>query len=303
MAVHLRFGERYMKNEFAEYHPFAGFIYFTAVLLISMFSMHPVIIVVSLFMSVITCMMLKGAVKTGKSLTALLLMALMIIIVNPLFNHQGATILHVYKNGNALTLEAVIYGVFMAMMLMSVIMWFQCYNEIMTLDKFIWLFGRVSPHFSLMLSMTFRFIPRFTHQFGQVREAQKCIGKDFSQGNIIERIGHFANVISIMISWSMENSIEMADSMKARGYGLSGRTAFTIYHFRIRDIVLVGIIMLLGGGFAALSVTGNVYFRYYPTFENALFSMPSVIAYVIFFVLCLIPVIVNLKELIHVNRS
>ena len=94
MAVHLRFGERYMKNEFAEYHPFAGFIYFTAVLLISMFSMPPVIIVVSLFMSVITCMMLKGAVKTGKSLTALLLMALMIIIVNPLFKHSGLTVIH-----------------------------------------------------------------------------------------------------------------------------------------------------------------------------------------------------------------
>ncbi len=38
-----------------------------------------------------------------------------------------------------------------------------------------------------------------------------------------------------MVTWSLENAIETADSMRARGYGLPGRTSFSIYRFDSRD--------------------------------------------------------------------
>ena len=71
-------------------------------------------------------------------------------VLNPLFNHEGATILTYLPDGNPLTLESMLYGVSAAAMMVTVILWFSCYNSVMTSDKFLYLFGRVIPALSLL---------------------------------------------------------------------------------------------------------------------------------------------------------
>lgn len=281
-------------SQFAGYHPCVNFIYFAVVLLISMFSMHPVIICISLVSSVLYSVILRGGRTTAKGMAYMLGMSLMVIVINPLFNHQGMTILFYFKNGNPFTMESCLYGVFMALLLISVIMWFQCYNEIMTTDKFIYLFGKMSPHLSLVISMTLRFVPRFKNQFLLVRQGQKTIGRDFTQGNVIERIRHFSSILSIMISWSMENSMETADSMKARGYGLPGRTAFSIYQFHQRDKIALVAVGILTIGYVAAMFTDSLYYQYFPTFQTDLFTVKSIVVYLIFGILCLLPMVMEL---------
>lgn len=105
-------------------------------------------------------------------------MAVLAALVNPAFNHEGATILTYLPSGNPLTLESMLYGVAAAVMLASVVLWFSSYNEVMTSDKFVYLFGRVIPALSLVLSMALRFIPKFKAQMQTVSEAQACIGRD-----------------------------------------------------------------------------------------------------------------------------
>ena len=80
-------------------------------------------------------------------------------------------------SGNPLTLESILYGVAAAVMLASVVLWFSSYNEVMTSDKFVYLFGRMIPALSLVLSMALRFIPKFKSQMEVVSEAQACIGQ------------------------------------------------------------------------------------------------------------------------------
>ena len=135
----------------------------------------------------------------------------------------------------SLTLESIIYGLVAAVMLAAVMMWFSCYTEVITSDKFVYLFGRVIPGLSLVLSMALRFVPKFKEQIGIVTEAQRCIGRDVSQGSLFRRTSIAVTILSIMVTWSLENAIETADSMKSRGYGLPGRTAFSIYSFDGRD--------------------------------------------------------------------
>ena len=88
-------------------------------------------------------------------------MAALAALVNPAFNHEGATILTYLPSGNPLTMESMFYGVAAAVMLASVVLWFSSYNEVMTSDKFVYLFGRIIPALSLVLSMALRFIPKF----------------------------------------------------------------------------------------------------------------------------------------------
>ncbi len=64
-------------------------------------------------------------------------MAALAALVNPAFNHEGATILTYLPSGNPLTLESMLYGAAAAVMLASVVLWFSSFNEVITSDKFV----------------------------------------------------------------------------------------------------------------------------------------------------------------------
>ena len=108
------------------------------------------------------------------TLLYMLPLLLMAAIVNPAFNHEGGTLLTYLPSGNPLTLESIVYGLAAATMLIAVIIWFSCYTEVMTSDKFVYLFGRIIPALSLVLSMTLRFVPKFKAQIKVVSEVQQC---------------------------------------------------------------------------------------------------------------------------------
>ena len=68
-----------------------------------------------------------------------------------------------------------------------------------------------------------------------------------------------------MLTWSLENAIETADSMKSRGYGLPGRTAFSIYRFDDRDKMALGWLLYCGFFLCCGAAVGGFSWRYYPT--------------------------------------
>lgn len=290
-------------DSFAGYHPIVNLAYFVIVIAIAMFSMHPVIICISLIMSLVYLTYLTGIRQVVGRLKLLVTMTIMIIVINPLFNHEGMTILGYFKTGNPLTLESIIYGIFMALLMMSVILWFAIYNVIMTSDKFIYIFGRIIPHLSLIISMSLRYVPRFKEQFIRVREARRCMGKDINQGNIFIRIRNMAAILSIMITWSLENSIETADSMKSRGYGLPGRTAFSIYKFHKRDSIVLTTMSVCTMAFIWLVSNDKMYYRYYPVFERNLANIWSVMAYTLFVVICSIPMLIDICDSYRFKRT
>ena len=207
-----------------------------------------------------------------------------------------ATILTYLPSGNPLTLESMLYGAAAAVMLASVVLWFSSYNEVMTSDKFVYLFGRVIPALSLVLSMALRFIPKFKVQMQVVSEAQACIGCDTKNGSIFRRVGNAVKIFSIMVTWSLENAIETADSMRARGYGLPGRTAFSIYRFDDRDKAALAWLIFCGAYLISGWMAGGTYFRYYPTVKAAAWTPMTVSFMLVYLALVLTPVILDRKE-------
>ena len=223
-------------------------------------------------------------------------MAVFAALVNPAFNHEGATILTYLPSGNPLTLESMLYGAAAAVMLASVVLWFSSYNEVMTSDKFVYLFGRVIPALSLVLSMSLRFIPKFKVQMQTVSEAQTCIGRDTKSGSVLRRVGNAVKIFSILVTWSLENAIETADSMRSRGYGLPGRTAFSIYRFDDRDKAALAWLIFCGAYLISGWMAGGTYFRYYPTVKDAAWTPMTVSFMLVYLALVLTPVILDRKE-------
>ena len=282
-------------NEFKMYHPLVNFSYFAFVIGLACTEMHPFMLCSSLFCSFLYTCILDGK-KALHSLAFLLPAMLITAVINPLFNHEGMTILGYLPDGNPLTLESIIYGLCAAASLVSVLCFFICFSSVMTSDKFMYLFGRIIPSLSLVLSMTLRFVPLFSERLKKTAEVQKCIGKGLDEKGAFRKIKNALRILSITVTWALENAIDTADSMKARGYGTGKRTAFSNYRIEKRDIAVLFYILLLGTYVMVGKFKGQTDFSFYPMIKSAPFTVYSISIFSCYFLLCVTPVIIELWE-------
>ena len=284
------------KDAFMGFHPTVNLLYFTAVIGFAMFFSHPVCQAMSLPCAFVWSVYIGGGKAVRFSLIYMLPMLLFTALLSPAFNHQGGTILTYLPSGNPLTLESILHGISASVMLITVILWFSCFNAVMTSDKFVYLFGRVTPALSLILAMALRFAPRFRARIKVISNAQKCVGRDMKSGNLFRKMKHGVRILSIMVTWALENAIETADSMKGRGYGLPGRTAFSIYRFDRRDGRALIYILACAGVVTAGAAMGAYHFRYFPTLKGEWSGMTAVTVFAAYFALCAFPIMINVKE-------
>ena len=281
---------------FKTYHPIVNFIYFVCVIGFSMLLMHPVTLLIS-FVGALGCVY---TVKRGKSFLRAFLwataMLLMTATINPLFSHAGASIIAYFPNGNPLTLESVFFGFGAGTALGATVLFFSAYNDIMTSDKYIYLFGKIIPSLSLAISMILRFVPDFISRLNEIIKVQKTLGNDITSGNLIKRAKNAGKMLSILVTWSLENSIQTADSMKSRGYGMGKRTSYGVFHFDKRDaaaliwIVAMAAVVIFGVFDKGLS------YSYYPLLSIGEFSLLTMAEYTAYFLLCATPIIIEARE-------
>ena len=279
---------------FGNYHPFVLLIYFLSVLLVAMFISNPVLQTEALAGGILFCTVIHRKRENIGNLGFYIPLFLMIAITNPLFSHNGVTPLF-FINGNPVTLEAFVYGISIAVMLIGVILWCKCYSGIMTSDKFLYLFGKAIPKLSLVLSMALRFIPMFKRQMHRVSRAQKAMGL-YSSKSFTDKIRSHMRVFMAMIAWSLENSIETSASMKARGYGLKGRTNFSLFHFYSGDAILLATCVLMLGITVSGVAMNETVFYYYPRISGLNLSAYAIVVYTAFGILSFIPFVTEVKE-------
>ena len=276
-------------------HPLVNFLYFGLVLGCAMSLMHPACLAVSLGCALVCRGSLGGGSAGLRALAGALPLVLLTALVNPAFNHEGVTILAYLPGGNPLTLESAAFGAAAGAMLAGVLVWCSFYGAGMTSDKFVYLFGRIIPALSLVLSMALRFIPRFRLRLAAAVEAGQGLRREERESRIAKvRAG--ASALSILVTWSLESAVETAESMKSRGYGLPGRTAFSLYRMDGRDRGLLLWLGCCGAYLLSGHVAGGLPWRYFPTLQGggvAPFSLSLVLCQL---ALCLTPVILERWE-------
>ena len=284
------------RDTFSGYHPVINLFYFVLVLAFSMVLMHPVCLCISLAAALCCSLTLGGKKAVRGSLLLLLPMAAVAAAVNVLFNHEGATILAYLPSGNPLTLESIFYGFSAAVMLSALVLWFLCFSQVMTSDKLVYLFGRIIPALSLVISMTLRFVPKFKAQFKVVADAQACAGRPINEGKKLQRIKNAVTIFSIMVTWSLENGIETADSMKSRGYGLPGRSAFSIYTCDKRDKKALLWLTACAAAMVYGTVSGNFAWQFYPVMRGRSMDVAVLLLYLLYLALGMTPVFLHWQE-------
>ena len=143
-----------------DFDPIALTAYFLSVSL-AVVTVNPIIVLISLFGSLITLAVIKGA--NAKFLLISLLGFVLLSLINPIFSHRGDTVL-IVVNHLPITLEAVLFGINSSASVLSAVIWFRAYSLMMTSDRYQYIFGRFSPKTALLLSMTLRFVPLLSEE-------------------------------------------------------------------------------------------------------------------------------------------
>ena len=281
------------RDAFSGFHPVVNFLFFVAALGLTMFIQQPVYLLISMISGCAYLLYLQGKKGFLRQVGYLVPILVMMAIMNPIFNHEGVTVLWYLPNDNPVTLEAICFGLASAVMMGASIVWFNCCNTVFTSDKIIYLFGRVIPALSLMISMTLRFVPRFKNFLQSVLRTQRAMHKP---ENTKEKLGQALAAFSATVSWAMEQSIVSADSMKSRGYGLFGRTAFSIYIFEKRDGITLFVLFLLCAGAAVPHIVGLMGWTYYPSMTGELIGPVQIFAYLCYGGMCNLPLIIDMME-------
>ncbi len=276
-----------MTDNFSKYHPLTNFIFFLTVTLITVFSMHPAVLCVSLAGAFIYGIVLDGVRKTmGRAVCFAFPVALLTAVINPMFNHYGVTVLFFLPGGNPVTLESTVYGLMSGLRMASVIMWFICISKIMTADKYICLIGGIAPHTALLISMIMRFVPLFDRRRKKIKSARQCIG-----------CGRHEDIrsFSCLMTWALENNKYVADSMVSRGYGSGRRTFFCRYIIRKKDVIaiiyMVATVTVFIGG-----LTQGVFASVYDPVIKVSFSVEMIPFASVFALFVLCPVFADLGD-------
>lgn len=279
---------------FDKYHPLPLFLYFIYIFVITIFTLNPVLMILAFLGGVCFCTVLESAKAFLHNILFYFPFFILLSITNPLFSHGGVTPLF-FINGNAFTLEALLYGVNMSLMIISVMYWCKCYQKIITEDKFLYLFGKAAPKLSLVISMAIRLIPLFKKQIKRISNAQKAMGL-YSSKSYADKLKSGVRVFSSLVTWSLENAVETSNSMKSRGFGLKNRSSFSLYKFHKNDLFFLSVSTMLFLIVVCFISVGCVKFAFYPKVTTLSFGIKEIMIYISFGMLCFMPFILEVKE-------
>lgn len=283
---------------FGAYHPVSLLIYFTLILIITMFLNIPVILLLSLT-GAAGYQLLSDRDGFLHGMLFDFLFFVIIAAANPVFTHRGKTVLF-FMNGRPVTMEALIYGSLMAVMMLAVIHWCRILTKIMTSDKLLYLCGKLTPNLSIVLSMALRYIPLFRIQSARVNHSQTAMGL-YTGDSYTSKARGSMRIFSIVLTWSLENAVDTANSMRARGYGMGKRSQFIIYRMTAEDIILIIMSSLLAVITLYGCSSGIVSCQYYPKYGSTAVSGNAVWVYLACGMLALLPVLIELKERLKWN--
>ena len=234
---------------------------FAGVIALTMLAVQPALVAVSLAGALLFSLAVRGAGPTVRGLAWQLPMVALVCLVNPFFSASGSTLL--LKLGpRSVYLESLAYGATMGALMVGVVLWFEGAAAVLTQDRLLALAPRRARALPLLAGMVSQLAPQLLRRSRDVRDslaACTAAGPRPAARDALTRTS------SLLLAWSLEESLERADSMRARGWESGrARTCYRPECLRPRDVAaLLGIVILLA--LAAACAWGLcAQWRFYP---------------------------------------
>ena len=187
---------------FERMHPLFLFVFFFIIMLLTMFSSHPLFLGISFTMSVIYLFFYCEKSVAIRNMKLAIGMICLVSIGNVLLTHNGSTVF-IYLNHNALTLEALLRGLDLGTVIATEILWMMSANQLIHMDHVLYLFGRILPTTSLTCSMILRYLPLLQTRLTMISDAATACGRK-TKNTLFVRAAEEIREFSILLSWSLE---------------------------------------------------------------------------------------------------
>lgn len=287
--------KRKTKMIFSDFHPFVCLLFIVLVLTFTFASINPQTALISFILAYLTVVRLYGLKVTKQLLFLAIPVIIFAVFIIPLFSHNGVTPIF-YINNMAVTVETIIFGLVAGCILMAVIMWFYAARIFFDDEKFLYLTSRIFPTIAMLISIAFRMIPLFVRRYRMVSEAQQGLGRRRHEMNFTKKISFFMKKISILISWSLEKSINTTISMESRGYGSGRRTYFHLFRFRRRDLGAMVWMCILSAYPFIMEFKGSFKCSFFPEMHLARVDLPHIMALIMIALVCAFPFIAQMAD-------
>ncbi|KRQ88013.1 Energy-coupling factor transporter transmembrane protein EcfT [Caloramator mitchellensis] len=204
--------------------------------------------------------------KIYSTLKFSILFGIIVVLFNFILNPNGETILFIIFD-RTFTLESLFYGFFMAVRLIASVIVFAFANHIIEQDDAFSYFSNYIGNSALLMSMMFRLIPRLTNLFNQIKEIEILRGNNF-KGNFYNMFKGYSQVINILFLTSLEESVEIAESMYSKCYGSKNRTVYHSKVFYRYDFCIIAISASINLILFLFVMMGFNDFKFYPVVIN-----------------------------------
>ncbi len=286
---------------FCSYHPIAQLICLAAIFAVSFLSMSPIAIFVSLAFSFLYLLRYCGRAELTRILRLGAPLAVIVTILNPLLNQRGNVVLVTWLN-RVITLEAVLYGLVSGLMLLCVMLWFSVFTSLLPGEKLRTLLGGGLSMTALVLTMTLRLVPMLIRRQQEISETLSLLTPPITKPQgIAARAKRFAHTITVLIASSLEESLDTARSMQARGYGVARRTQYRNERFTLRDTVVSSVAGILLAVSIAIYIKAGLSFSFFPVMSTVTVAGWQGVYYILLLLLSALPLICDGWEVLRWN--
>ena len=227
------------------FHPAAVLAYLFVLLLLSLLYDNPLYLLSLLLLLALLIKGVDGLEAWEGFLKAGVLLMLIVMIINPLVIRAGATIIWhgpvvPFLGRLDISMEAMYFGAAAGLRLLVIMSIFCLYNLMINPDNVLNLFSRAAGKSVLMIALSTRMFPTMVRDLKRIREVLQFRGVDFDEGSLWERVKKYSSLYNVMLLSSLEDSMEIAESMQARAYGSGRRSVYSRRLLRPRDFLSAG---------------------------------------------------------------
>jgi energy-coupling factor transport system permease protein len=291
-----------MENRLERFHPLVPFLYYGGSLSLFLLFLHPVFLPLGFILILIINYMQDRLTGVRTWLFLMLTTVVLIMVMNPLFNERGRHLLFVIAD-HRITLEAVIYGGMNALSIVSVMAVFISYNLIMTPNKLLFLFAKFLHQFAVLLMLTLRFIPLMRRRLEDIMMVQQSKGLSVTHGPWSAKLKNGMLYVQALLTYSLEEAIQTADSMKARGYGMGHRTSYEYFKIRKADITAIIYLSILFITIVFARFSGYGFLTVYPVMESWQLAWQDMVTLMLYMLFLSFPLLVEIGEMLRWRLS
>ncbi|MDO4848453.1 MAG: energy-coupling factor transporter transmembrane component T [Coriobacteriia bacterium] len=254
---------------FASCHASVPATLFAGILALTMFCVQPVLVAISLMGALAFSALARGGRATLAGLRWQLPMLVLVCLANPFFSASGSTLL-LRLGPVCIYLESLAYGAVMGALMVAVVLWFEGAAAVLTQDRLLGLAHGRAASISLVISMSAQLMPQMLRRGRGVEASLAACTAAGPCPGLRDRLTRESGQL---MGWALEDSLERADAMRARGWESGARrTSYQPDVLCESDAArLCGIVLALAAC-ALLAVAACAQWRFYPT-------MPSLLAW------------------------